>query len=166
MLGMAQPRRKPQSDQLRHGQTMLPVRCEHRKDQKRLKPQAEEIIKEDQAGFRGGRSTTGQNFNLRILCEKYLQHQQNLCHVFIDFQKAFNRVSHAAFGVPTQSQISKLLCWLQTGLVPSGRDAKPLQEVERLSGLCFCIQLWVGSGCRLDRMPFLFHLIGGVAKWA
>ena len=62
----------------------------------RLKPQAEEIIAEEQAGFRAGRSTTEQIFNLRILCEKYLQHQQNLCHVFIDFKKAFDRVWHAA----------------------------------------------------------------------
>ena len=35
----------------------------------RLKPKAEEIIAEDQAGFRDGRSTTEQIFNLRILCE-------------------------------------------------------------------------------------------------
>ena len=61
----------------------------------RLKPQAE-IIAEEQAGFRAGRSTTGQIFNLRILCEKYLQHQQDLYHVFIDFKKAFDRVWHAA----------------------------------------------------------------------
>ena len=53
----------------------------------RLKPQAEEIIAEEQAGFRAGRSTTEQIFNLRILCEKYLQHQQNLYHVFIDFKQ-------------------------------------------------------------------------------
>ncbi|WP_419652868.1 RNA-directed DNA polymerase, partial [Thiolapillus sp.] len=58
----------------------------------RLKPQAEKIIAEEQAGFRAGRSTTGQIFNLRILCEKYLQHQQDLYHVFIDFKKAFDRV--------------------------------------------------------------------------
>ena len=31
----------------------------------RLKPQAEEIIAEEQAGFRAGRSTTEQIFNLR-----------------------------------------------------------------------------------------------------
>ena len=60
----------------------------------RLKPQAE-IIAEEQAGFRAGRSTTEQIFNLRILCEKYLQHQQDLYHVFIDFKKAFDRVWHA-----------------------------------------------------------------------
>ena len=58
----------------------------------RLKPQAEKIIVEEQAGFRAGRSTTQQIFNLRILCEKYLQHQQDLYHVFIDVKKAFRRV--------------------------------------------------------------------------
>ena len=40
----------------------------------RLKPQAEKIIVEEQAGFRAGKSTTEQIFNLRILCEKYIQH--------------------------------------------------------------------------------------------
>ena len=63
----------------------------------RLKPQAEEIIKEEQAGFRAARSTTEQMFNLRIPCEKYLQHQQSLYHAFVDFKKAFDRVWHAAF---------------------------------------------------------------------
>ncbi|KAI0238708.1 GATA zinc finger domain-containing protein 1 [Lamellibrachia satsuma] len=62
----------------------------------RLKPQAEEIIAEEQAGFRAGRSTIEQIFNLRILCEKHLQHQQSLYHVFIDFKKAFDKVWHAA----------------------------------------------------------------------
>ena len=57
----------------------------------RLKPQAE-IIAEEQAGFRAGRSTTEQIFNLRILYEKYFQHQQDLYHVFIDFKKALDRV--------------------------------------------------------------------------
>ena len=58
--------------------------------------QEKRINAEEQAGFRAGRSTTGQMFNLRILCEKYLQHKQDLYHVFIDFKKAFDRVWHAA----------------------------------------------------------------------
>ena len=62
----------------------------------RLKSQAGKIIAEERAGFRAGRSTTEQIFNLRILCEKYLQHQQDLYYVFIDFKKAFDRVWHAA----------------------------------------------------------------------
>ena len=53
----------------------------------RLQLQAEEIIAEEQADFRAGRSTTEQIFNFRILCEKYMQHQQNLYHVFIDCQE-------------------------------------------------------------------------------
>ena len=56
----------------------------------------EKIIAEEQAGFRAGRSTTEQIFNLRILGEKYLQHQQDLYHVFIDIKKVFNRVLYAA----------------------------------------------------------------------
>ena len=64
----------------------------------RLKPQAEKIISEEQAGFRPGRSTTEQIPNLRIyvLCERYPQHQQDLFHVFVDFKNAFDRVRHAA----------------------------------------------------------------------
>ena len=62
----------------------------------RLKPQAEKIIAEEQVGFRAGRSPTEQIFILRIICEKYFQHQQDFYHVFIDFSKAFDRVWHAA----------------------------------------------------------------------
>ena len=61
-----------------------------------MKPQAEKIIAEEQAGFRAGRSTTELIFNPGILCEKYFQHQQDPYHVFIDFKKAFDRVWHAA----------------------------------------------------------------------
>ena len=61
-----------------------------------LKPQAEKIIAEEQAGFRAGRRTTEQILNLRILSEKYLQQQQDLYRVFIDFKKAFDAVWHAA----------------------------------------------------------------------
>ena len=61
--------------------------------QNRLKPQAEKIIAKEQTGFRAGRSTTEQIFNLRIL---YLQRQQDIYHVFIDFKKAFDRVWHPA----------------------------------------------------------------------
>ena len=62
----------------------------------RLKPQAE-IVAEEHAGFRAGRSTTKQIFNLRILCEKYLQYLQDIYLVFIDFKKAFDRVWACSF---------------------------------------------------------------------
>ena len=62
----------------------------------RLKPQTEKTIYEEKAGLRAGRSTTEQIFNLRIVREKNLQHQQNLYHVFINFKKAFDRLWHTA----------------------------------------------------------------------
>ena len=71
-----------------------------------MKPHAKKIIAEGQAGFRAGRSTTEQIFNLRILCEKYFQRQQDLYHVFIDFKKAFDRVWHAALWATMKKYIS------------------------------------------------------------
>ena len=62
----------------------------------RLKPEAEEIIAEEQAGFRAGRSTIDQIFNLRLVCEKYRQQQQDLYNIIIDSKKASYRVWHDA----------------------------------------------------------------------
>ena len=61
-----------------------------------MKPQAEKIFAEEQAGFKAEGSTTEQIFNLRILCEKHLQHQKDIYQVFIDFKKAFDRALHTA----------------------------------------------------------------------
>ena len=44
-------------------------------------------------------------FNLRILCQKYLQHQQDLYHVFTDLKKAFDRAWHAALWATTKKYI-------------------------------------------------------------
>lgn len=61
----------------------------------RLKAKAEETLSEEQAGFRTGRSTVEQIFNLRLLIEKHLQHNKDIYHNFIDFKKAFDRVWQA-----------------------------------------------------------------------
>ena len=47
----------------------------------------EKIIADQKAGFRAGRSTIELIFNLRIVCEKYLQYRQDLNHVFIDMDR-------------------------------------------------------------------------------
>ena len=60
-----------------------------------LKTKTEELLAEEQAGFRPGQSTVEQIFNSRVIIEKHLQHQCNLFHNFIDFKKASDRVSHA-----------------------------------------------------------------------
>ena len=43
-----------------------------------------------------GRRVTGRIFKLRILNERYLQHNQDLDYVFVDLKKAFDRVWHKA----------------------------------------------------------------------
>ena len=58
----------------------------------RLTSKAEEVLAEEQAGFRTGRSTVEQIANVRILGEKFRNHQLELHHNFIDFKKAFDRV--------------------------------------------------------------------------
>ena len=61
----------------------------------RLQPQTEEIPAEEQAGLRVSRSSIGEIFNFQILSVKYLQHQHDLYHIFINFKKAFNMVWHS-----------------------------------------------------------------------
>ena len=56
----------------------------------------EEFISEEQAGFRVGRSTGKQIFNLRVISENYSQHSKSLYQVFIHFKKAFDRIWHNA----------------------------------------------------------------------
>ena len=91
---------------------------------------AEKIIAEEQTGFRAGRGTTEQIFNLRILCENYLQHQQDLYHVFIDFKKAFNRVWHAALWAAMKKyNISTNLIQVIKNLCNKATSAEPDRDV-------------------------------------
>ena len=120
----------------------------------RLKPQAEEIIAEEQAGFRAGRSVTEQIFNLRILCEKYLQHQQNLYHVFIDFKKAFDRVWHAALWATMRKySISANLVRTIEQLYDKATSAV---QINGSIGEWFRTTVGVRQGCLLS--PTLFNI--------
>ena len=120
----------------------------------RLKPQAEEIIAKEQAGFRAGRSTTEQIFNLRILCEKYFQHQQNLYHVFIDFKKAFDRVWHAALGATVRKyNISANLVRTIEQLYDKATSAV---QMNGSIGEWFRTLVGVRQGCLLS--PSLFNI--------
>ena len=67
----------------------------------RLTSQAEEVLSEEQAGFRKGRSTTEQIFNCRNLIEKHLESQKDLYHNFIDFKKLL-----IEFGMRDSCQLS------------------------------------------------------------
>ena len=120
----------------------------------RLRPQAEEIIAEEQAGFREGRSTTEQIFNLRLLCEKHLQHQQELYHVFVDFKKAFDRVWHEALWATMKKiNIGKRLISTIQQLYANATSAVLAHNV---TGEWFHTTVGVRQGCLLS--PSLFNI--------
>ena len=58
----------------------------------RLTPHIEGILRREQAGFRAGRSTVEQIFNIWIIAERYNDHRNPLFNNFIDFRKAFDGV--------------------------------------------------------------------------
>ena len=120
----------------------------------RLKPQAENIIAEEQAGFRHGRSTIEQIFNLRILGEKHLQHQRNIYIVFIDFKKAFDRVWHEALWATMKKfNISgKLIDTIQSLY----ENAMSAVLVQGATGEWFHTSVGVRQGCLLS--PTLFNI--------
>ena len=120
----------------------------------RLQPQAEDIIAEEQAGFRAGRSTTEQIFNLRILGEKYLQHQQNLYHVFIDFKKAFDRVwQEALWATMRKYKINASIIRAIENLYDKAQSAVLFNGS---TGEWFRTTVGVLQGCLLS--PTLFHI--------
>ena len=75
----------------------------------RLKAAIERILREEQAGFRSGRSCVDQIFVLRTLIEQSLEWNSPLYINFIDFEKAFDSVHHdtlwnilRSYGFPTK----------------------------------------------------------------
>ena len=60
----------------------------------RLIPQAEDILAEEQAGFKKNRSTTKQILNCRLIMEKHIDQQRQVYHNFIGYKIAFDRVWH------------------------------------------------------------------------
>jgi len=121
---------------------------------KRLQPQAENIIAEEQAGFRKGRSTIEQIFNLRLLCEKHLEQQKDLFHVFIDFKKAFDRVWHdALWATMKKFNIGKKLINSIQQLYSRATSAVMAQGT---TGKWFHTSVGVRQGCLLS--PTLFNI--------
>eukprot|EP00794_Sanderia_malayensis_P014613 gene14613-biopygen11704 len=62
--------------------------------QGRLLNTIELVLGQCQAGFRAGRGTVEQICNLRIVCEKYMEHKMIVYNNFIDYKKAFDPVWH------------------------------------------------------------------------
>ena len=70
----------------------------------RLNAKAEELLAEEQAGFRSGRNTVEQIFNGGVIIKKHLQHQRKLLHNFKDFKKAFESLACRPVADPQKLQ--------------------------------------------------------------
>ncbi|KAJ8397554.1 hypothetical protein AAFF_G00438300 [Aldrovandia affinis] len=75
----------------------------------RLKTEVDNILREEQAGFRKGRSCSKQIFTLRNIIEQCLELQTTLIINYIDFKKAFDSVHRESlwqiiqlYGVPSK----------------------------------------------------------------
>ena len=105
--------------------------------------------------FQSRRRTIEQIFNLRILCVKYLKHQQNLYHVFIDFKNAFDRVWHAALWATMRKyNISANLVRTIEQLYDKATSAV---QMDGSIGKLFRTTIEVRQGCLLS--PTLFSVV-------
>jgi len=70
---------------------------------RRLQGQVEEHLADEQAGFRKDRSTIQHILALRLIAEKAKRKGRTICNCFVDFQKAFDSISHEATWAILQS---------------------------------------------------------------
>ena len=60
----------------------------------RIRPKIESEIDGAQSGFMSGKGTREGIFNIKMIMEKYLEVKKDVYVCFIDYEKAFDRVSH------------------------------------------------------------------------
>ena len=132
----------------------------------RIKIALDGKLREEQAGFRAGRSCTDQIATLRIIVEQSIEWQSSLYINFIDFEKAFDSISREVlwrllrhYGMPVEvvTIIKALYEGFSAQVVHNGERTQPLNmrtEVRQgclLSPLLFLVALdWV-TRTALDR---------------
>ena len=94
----------------------------------RVQNAVDQTLREEQAGFRKGRSCTEQIFALRNIIEQSLEHQKNLVINFIDFKKAFDSVHRPSlwkilkhYGIPARTSASLKHCTI----IPAAVSRQP-----------------------------------------
>jgi len=120
----------------------------------RIKKKTEEILSEEQAGFRASRSTIDQIFTLRQLSEKYTDFSKDLFVCYVDFRKAFDSIWRKGLWTVLRSmgypeKIVRLLESLYKGTFSTVRVGADISEwFETIVGVL--------QGCMLS--PLLFNI--------
>ena len=132
----------------------VPAKIFNRIILERLKEALDKKLREEQAGFRKGKSYADQIATLRIIVEQSLEWNSPLYINFIDFEKAFDSVDRASlwkllrhYGVP--EKITNLISKMYDGTTARVIHAGELTD-------SFEIKTGVRQGCLLS--PFLFLL--------
>jgi hypothetical protein len=121
----------------------------------RIRIAVDEDLRENQCGFRPGRSTVDQIFTLRQIIELRMQYRRPLIVAFIDFKAAFDSVDRPrmyelldALGLPTK--IINLIRALYT-------DSKCVVRVGKNTSPEFHVRTGVKQGALLS--PTLFNIV-------
>ena len=121
---------------------------------RRIERKIENILREDQFGFRRGKRTRDETGMLRIISELTLEVDAELCVCFIDWQKAFDRVNWTKL-----MQILKItgIDWRERRLISNVYVAQNVKvRLDRGETRSMNIGRGVRQGCHLS--PILFNL--------
>ena len=122
----------------------------------RIKAALDEKLRDEQAGFRDGRSCTDQIATLKIIVEQSIEWQSSLYINFIDFEKAFDSISREVlwrllrhYGLPMKivTIIRALYEGFSAQVVHNGQRTEPLN-----------MRTGVRQGCLLSPLLFLVTL--------
>ena len=120
----------------------------------RVKMLTEEIISEEQGGFRKGRGCVDQVFTLRTLIEKHREKKKDLFVCFMDLEKAYDKVSRSKlWEVLEEYDINgKLL----KGIKYFYRNSRACVRVNRNVSDYFNVDVGLRQGCVMS--PWLFNV--------
>ena len=90
----------------------------------RNRQKIENEISELQSGFMAGKGTRKGIFNLRMICERYSEVNQDVYACFIDYEKLFDRVNH--------EKMIKCLNDIGINGKESQVDSKPILDTESI----------------------------------
>ena len=112
-------------------------------------------ISDNQFGFSAGKSTSDAIFILRLIQQKYTEKKKKLYHIFIDLEKAFDRVPRSAIEWALRRQlVPEKLVRLVMALY---RDARSSVAAAGGTSHPFEISVGVHQGSALS--PLLFNLV-------
>ena len=110
----------------------------------RLKPQSQEIIVEEQAGFRAGRKTGKPILNLRALCEKYVHRQHDLYRVFIIFLEDMTMYGMHHYELQLRNRGAREVAWRTPCTTPLASRSERSSEL-RANYLRICVHIYIAT---------------------